>query len=73
MFFAEEVPKNPLKSEYQLPRTVDRLIKEGKARVKVLQCQDKWCGVTYKEDWQTVRDELQSKKDKGEYPEKLWK
>ena len=72
-FFAEEVPKNPLKSEYLLPRTVDKLIKADKACVKVLPCHDKWCGVTYKEDWQSVHDELQAKKDKGDYPEKLWK
>ena len=72
-FFKNEVPLNPLKSEYLIPRTVDKLIKEGKAEVKVLKCADKWCGVTYKEDKQGVMDTLQSKKDKGEYPEKLWK
>jgi len=72
-FFEEEVPQNPMKSEYLLPRVVDKLIKSGKATVKVLPCRDKWCGVTYKEDWQSVHDELQAKKDKGEYPEKLWK
>lgn len=72
-FLQNQVPGNPLKSEFLLPRTVDELIKEGKATVKVLPCHDKWCGVTYKEDWQSVHDELQSKKDKGEYPEKLWK
>lgn len=72
-FFKNEVPGNPLKSEYLLPRTVDKLIKAGKAEVKVLKCGDKWCGVTYKEDKQSVHDELQAKKDKGEYPEKLWK
>lgn len=72
-FMREEVPANPMKSEFLLPRTVDRLIKEDKACVKVLPCHDKWCGVTYKEDRQTVHDTLQAKKDKGEYPEKLWK
>ena len=72
-FFKNDVPGNPLKSEYLLPRTVDKLIKAGKAEVKVLKCGDKWCGVTYKEDKQSVHDELQAKKDKGEYPEKLWK
>lgn len=72
-FFRNEVPKNPLKSEYLLPRTVDSLIKSGKADVKVLKCGDKWCGVTYKEDRESVQNELQAKKDKGEYPEKLWK
>ncbi len=72
-FFKEDVPANPLKSEYLIPRTVDKLIKEGKAEVKVLECTDKWCGVTYKEDKQGVMDTLQSKKDKGDYPDKLWK
>ena len=72
-FFEEEVPANPLKSEYLLPFSVDELIKKGKAEVKVLRCADKWCGVTYKEDTESVKATLQSKKDKGEYPEKLWK
>ena len=72
-FFRDVVPNNPLKGEYQLPVAVDKLIQEGKAQVKVLPCTDKWCGVTYKEDKQDVMDTLQSKKDKGEYPEKLWK
>ena len=72
-FFEEEVPANPLKSEYLLPFSVDDLIKAGKAEVKVLPCADKWCGVTYKEDTESVKATLQSKKDKGEYPEKLWK
>ena len=35
---------------------------------------DKWYGVTYKEDKEDVRNALQAMKDKGEhYPEKLWK
>ncbi len=71
-FFADEMSANPLKSEFLLPRSVDKLIREGKAQVKVLTCNDKWCGVTYREDKEIVRDQLQSKKDKGEYPEKLW-
>ena len=72
-FFREDVPGNPLKSEFLLPRSVDRLVKAGKATVKVLPCHDKWCGVTYKEDKASVQAQLQAKKDKGEYPEKLWK
>ena len=71
-FFETEVPANPLKSEYLLPLSVDRLIKEGRAEVKILECQDKWCGVTYKEDKESVTAELQARKDKGEYPEILW-
>ena len=65
--------ENPMKGEYFLPGVVDRLIREGKAQVRVLRSQDRWFGVTYKEDKQQVVDALQSMKDKGEYPEKLWK
>ena len=52
---------------------MDQLIKEGKARVKVLRSQDRWYGVTYKEDKDSVVSALQSMKDKGEYPDVLWK
>ena len=72
-FFKETMPSNPLKSEYLLPTIIDQLIQEGKAQVQVLPCHEKWCGVTYKEDKEDVKAQLQSKKDNGLYPEKLWK
>ena len=50
-----------------------QLIKEDKAEVKVLKSADRWYGVTYKEDKESVVAALQSMKDKGEYPPKLWK
>ena len=31
----------------------------------MLKCGDKWCGVTYKEDRESVQNELQAKKDKA--------
>lgn len=65
--------ENPMKGEYFLPSVADRLIREGKAQVKVLKSQDRWYGVTYKEDKESVVSALQSMKDKGEYPDKLWK
>ena len=72
-FFRTKVPGDPLKSEYQLPAVIDGLIRAGRAEVRVLPCREKWCGVTYKADREDVKNELQSKKDKGLYPEKLWK
>ena len=65
--------ENPMKGEYFLPGVVDRLLHEGKAEVKVLKSKDRWYGVTYKEDKESVVSALQSMKDKGEYPDKLWK
>ena len=72
-FFESTVAENPLKGEYLLPAVADGLIKAGKARIKVLTTSDKWCGVTYREDREDVKNTLQSMKDKGFYPEKLWK
>ena len=63
---------NPLKGEYFLPSVVDAQIRAGKADVKVLSSHDRWYGVTYKEDRESVVNALQSMKDKGEYPDKLW-
>lgn len=72
-FLDEALVKNPLKGEYFLPLVVDQLIKSDRANVKVLKSPDRWYGVTYKEDRKTVVDALQSMKDKGLYPEILWK
>ncbi|MGI6732273.1 MAG: nucleotidyltransferase family protein [Anaerovoracaceae bacterium] len=71
-FLDKTLVENPLKGEYFLPLVVDQLLQEKKATVKVLPSRDKWYGVTYKEDKQSVVDALQSMKDKGLYPEKLW-
>ena len=72
-FLEDAMRTNPLKGEFLLPKTVDDLIKEGTATVKVLKSDDRWYGVTYKEDKQGVMDSLQSLKDKGIYPDKLWR
>ena len=72
-FLDKAMEENPLKGEYFLPGIVDQLIQEGKADVRVLKSLDRWYGVTYKEDKQSVVDAIQSMKDKGEYPDKLWK
>ena len=71
-FLKENLDKNPLKCEYFLPFAVDDLIQEGKATVQVLKTDDKWYGVTYKEDKAFVVKAIQSLKDSGLYPQELW-
>ena len=39
-----------LKGEYLLPIYIDELLKKGKVSVRLLETQDKWFGVTYKDD-----------------------
>ena len=72
-FLGKALRDNPIKGEYFLPFVVDKMIKQGKCDVRVLNSADKWYGVTYKEDKEAVVAALQSMKDKGEYPDKLWK
>lgn len=70
--FLENVKEGDLKAEYLLPTIVDDLIKEGKAEVTVLNTNDKWFGVTYKEDKQVVVDSFRKLVDEGAYPERLF-
>lgn len=72
-FLDQALSENPLKAEFFLPSMVQSLIDQGKAAVKMLTSADQWYGVTYKEDKESVVAALQSMKDKGLYPEKLWK
>ncbi len=70
--FLAGIKEGDVKSEYLLPRIIDKLVKEKKASVKVLETSDKWFGVTYKEDKQAVVDSLRALIAKGEYPERLY-
>ncbi len=70
-FLQDELPQNPLKAEYFLPTAVGTLLKEDKASVRVLTSQDKWYGVTYKEDKKMVVDAIASLKREGLYPEEF--
>ena len=71
-FLDKAIAENPLKAEYFLPTVVSNLLTQHKARVKVLRSNDKWYGVTYKEDKPTVMAALAELREKGVYPEKLW-
>lgn len=55
------------KSEYYLPSVVSSLIESGKKQVEVLVAEDKWYGVTYKEDKQNVVDAIGKMVDDGLY------
>ena len=52
--FLEETDPEDLKAEYLLPTIIGGLLNEGKAEVTVLHSKDKWFGVTYKEDKESV-------------------
>ncbi len=70
-FLENELPDNPLKAEYFLPTAVGKLLKDDKASVRVLTSQDKWYGVTYKEDKEMVVEAIAGLKKQGLYPEEF--
>lgn len=70
--FLENVKEGDLKAEYLLPKIIDDLVKAGRARVRVLDTPDKWFGVTYQEDKETVVEAIRSLIKAGIYKEKLF-
>ena len=70
--FLENLKEGDIKSEYLLPKIIDRLISQDKARVHVLETRDKWFGVTYKEDKPAVSAAIKDLVSKGIYPERLF-
>lgn len=71
-FFQEDVPENPLKAEFFLPFVVNDLLAQGKAQVSVLSSADKWYGVTYQQDKETVVKAIGEMTQAGVYPSPLW-
>ncbi len=73
--FFKTVSDNPLKAEFYLPFAVSDMLEDGECTVDVLTTNDKWFGVTYKEDRPLVVKSIQDMKDNGIYPQNMlqWK
>ena len=71
--FLSEIKEGDIKKEYLLPEMIDRLIKEGKAKVDVLETKDTWFGVTYQEDKAAVTEAFANLVKSGVYPSNLYK
>ena len=65
--FLKTMP-DPLKSEFYLPAVVDRAIREHGARYRVLETPERWYGVTYREDAESVKEAIRRMTEEGLYP-----
>ena len=72
-FFANMGDKDILKAEYLLPIYIDELLQAGRVSVKVLDTNDKWFGVTYKEDKDYVVKSFARLIENGVYQRDLFK
>ena len=71
-FLRTTAVENPLKAEFYLPSVPGALIREGKARVRVLETGERWYGVTYREDLDKVKAAMAEMRRNQVYPENLW-
>ena len=71
-FLKNKFLSNPLKSESLLPNTVGTILKKGAGTVEMLRSQDRWFGVTYREDKPMFTESLRKLTEQGVYPAKLW-
>lgn len=69
--FLKDNMSNP-KAEYFLPSAVNDLVKQGRARVKIMQSPDPWFGITYREDKPFVTESIRKLVSDGIYPERLF-
>lgn len=70
--FLESLPKEDRESECLIPVIIDKLIKEGTIKVKLLSTPDKWFGMTYQQDKIVAEKEIKELIKKGYYNEKLY-
>ena len=69
--FIKENVSQP-KAEVLLPNCAGELVQKGLGTLRVFSTTEKWFGMTYKEDRDTVKQNLARKTAQGIYPEKLW-
>lgn len=60
------------KKEALLPNCAGEMVKSGAATMKVFSSEDRWFGMTYKEDREVVKQNLAEKTKQGFYPQMLW-
>lgn len=60
------------KAEFYIPTAVDTLIRRGACRTAVLNTDEHWFGMTYREDRAVVAERIAERIAAGAYPHDLW-
>jgi hypothetical protein len=61
-----------LKSELDIPTSVDKFVKNGEITIKILMSDEHWFGVTYREDKPFVVESIKKMIRKGIYPARIY-
>lgn len=70
--YLEKNKENLETAEYVLPEMIAKMLEEEKADVTILPTNDKWIGITYKEDLTKAQEEFKTMLDNKDYPENIW-
>ncbi len=65
--------KDNLKSEYYIALPLTEMIENGKGKIKIIETDAHWFGVTYKEDKASAVELIGNLVKAGIYPDNLWK
>ena len=61
-----------LKAELDIPTSIDKFVKNGEITIKILMSNDRWFGVTYREDKPFVVESINNMISRGVYPPKIY-
>jgi hypothetical protein len=61
-----------LKAELDIPTSIDKFVKNGEITIKILMTDERWLGVTYREDKPFVVDGINKMISRGIYPAKIY-
>jgi dTDP-glucose pyrophosphorylase len=61
-----------LKAELDIPTSIDKFVKNGEITIKILMSNERWFGVTYREDKPFVVESINKMIAKGVYPAKIY-
>ena len=60
------------KDEFYIPSVIDKMIKDGKKKVRMYDTSAVWYGMTYREDKEKVMNAIKQMVEDGVYPKELW-
>jgi dTDP-glucose pyrophosphorylase len=71
-FFQEFLEQTPSEeSEFEIPGNVQRMIDSGELRIKAIETDERWFGLTYHDDLLDVQARIASLINQGLYPDRL--
>jgi NDP-sugar pyrophosphorylase family protein len=72
-FFQEFLERTPSEeSEFEIPQNVQRMTDASELRIKAIETDEHWFGLTYPDELAEVQTRIASLIDQGLYPDRLW-